>query len=258
MKLERQIKSGEEGASVRNREILTRLSGGTQARVLGFIDREIPDARFFRPDGEPDPTWTLFNGGTWKGAYHSMVAAAEADGLTPGTSLGSSGWEHAAKKAAENAGISEPFTYDRATAEKLLRRMETYRYGSDGWQAIHQQRSSMIRIAQDGWYDREKNMPWGAVKQLTVAAVENALSSTRIDGPVLAWAACSAIVLDATLYAHYLLVSELDFPEKNKGMSVATGLWDVWRKGYLRLGDFKGKRYVCCKGDVDVPVELRR
>ncbi len=52
------------------------LPNQIRQKLIGFIYKEIPKTKFFKPDGKPDKEWEIFYGSNWDLALESALAEA--------------------------------------------------------------------------------------------------------------------------------------------------------------------------------------
>jgi hypothetical protein len=76
--------------------------------TVRLVEYELPTARWFRPDGDPDPTWRLFVSPTWEEAAKACFSAAAEAGMDPYADPPRTQAVEAAIAAADEAGRKIP------------------------------------------------------------------------------------------------------------------------------------------------------
>jgi len=87
----------------------------------------------------------------------------------------------------------------------------------------------------DAW-----NAAWNAAWDATKEASRNATVNATLDAVV-------NVINDAALMAGMMVVSDLDYPDKEKHEAHAKARMEIWRKGYGLLCDVNGVLYVYAK-----------
>jgi len=160
--------------SIRENEDIKKLPEAVQKKLFDFIEKEIPNTKFFKRDGKPKKEWKIFYGKDWNAARDSARASALASA--------------------------------RASARDSAR--------ASAWDS----------------------------------ALASAWASARASARASAWASARASAWDSSLLASFIVVSDLDFKDKEKHLAHVKARWEVWQKGYGLFCDMDGVLYVYCKG----------
>ncbi len=180
-----------------------------QKEFEDFVEKEIPNVSFFKPDGKLKKEWKMFYGKTWnaaRGAASNAIQNVE-EGAARHAAL------VAAQEAADDAGWRIAWvTAWVATWDAAL---------GAAWDAVEYATQNIIP-------GREEDMARAAAW----STVQNLLSDA-------AW--------DAAIYSDFIIVSGLEFKDKEKHKKHVEARWEVWKKGYGLLCDVDGVLYVYCK-----------
>lgn len=185
-----------------------------QKKIFKFLE-EIPHTSFFKPDGKPKKEWKIFYGKTWSDA------------------------EEAAREAAWDK------RWDKARSE--------------AWEAAHY---AVWNIKRDEGWDSTLNFAFNdtvnaagvAAQKITHLAVlkkaarrdalERAGEMKKGVARVAARTALRDAGWDASLVARCIMVSNLNFNDKDKYFAHAKARWRVWQKGYGLLCEIDNVLYV--------------
>jgi hypothetical protein len=185
-----------------------------QSRLNEFITKEIPNTKFFKPDGKPKKEWKVFYGDTWDAARDAARGAAR----------------DAAWGAARDAAWGAARDAARGAARGAARDAAWGAARDAAWDATWSAARDTARGAARG---AARDAAWGAARD---AAWDAAWGAARD--------AARGAARDAALYSDYIITADLKFKDKEKHAAHAKARWEVWQKGYGLLCDVDGVLYV--------------
>ena len=179
-----------------------------QKRLRTFMN-SIPKTKWYQPDGKPNPKWHISYGDTWDSAWASAWASARA-------SARDSAWASARDSVWASA-------WDSAWAS--------------AW-------ASARASAWDSARASARDSVWASA---WASARDSVWASAWASAWDSAWASARASARDFSLMACMIIVSDLDYPDKEKHEKHVSSRIEVWKKGYGLLYDVRGVLYVYAK-----------
>lgn len=223
------------------KQALKALPLDRQAELDGFI-RHIREMEFFKQDGALDKEWSLFKGMTWGEAFDKAFGTLGKMSGTPSedraaNDAGDAAWDAALDadigavpneslmERRERASIMAETIMNDSSMEAPWRRLPRYSATYAAFMAVSQEAELAATSSQELDAEGRKDIPF-------------------------------YVAMAASLYARYLTVSDLDFPDKKRHQMVAIEMWNVIEQGYAWFCDIDGRLQVLCK-DENAP-KLRR